>query len=478
MTIDKSKNSENLEKFSENAEHGELASWSVDNEPTDADIQDGEVEFFSLPEATQKGSKRFSSKTSVSKSNNTEDNEVAELDHPEDLMLRAEIEAELSSEPTAEEPAMDQDAPKQRKEWSDEPDDNLNDIIISETDMSIDSDFEADMLLVDAHNELDEELSVKQEDDDFEAEFVDAAPDDNTPQLVLETQSMEDLQESDEEVNPSDLAEKAVELGLEAKVEAIIFASPRPLKIGEILEILGEEATSKEISDAVSSIISFYKGRSGGFSLEAVRGGYQFQTSVGASQYMQRMFSSRPRPISRAAQETLAIIAYRQPVTRADIEFIRGVDAGSIVKNLLDRGLIKAVGRKEDAGRPILFGTTDEFLQIYSLQSLNDLPPLESFQPSNDLVNAGMDLIDEKDKPVHEGDFVGNHDEQKAEMSDDVENTHSIEITDGNHHNGENVEDKDQLSGASQFDLVEISDMTAEEDGPLPAEAAQPDLLD
>lgn len=467
MTTEKPTGNENLEMFSEDAERGELASWSVDGDVAEGEIEEGEVEFFSLPEATQKGSKRFSQSETTKQDKPIADKEDSGvLDNPEDLQLRAEIEAELSED-------LDQNhskvAEKVTAEWSDEPDDSLVDIDMAESDMSLDGEFEADLLLVDAHNELDKEIIEKQSSDDsFQEESVEAEAEDNAPKLVLESQTMEDLEVTEEDSEP-EISTEPIELSLEAKVEAIIFASPRPLKIGEILEILGEETTSKEVSEAVSSIVSFYKGRVGGFTLEAVRGGYQFQTSVNASQYMQRMFSSRPRPISRAAQETLAIIAYRQPVTRADIEFIRGVDAGSIVKNLLDRGLIKAVGRKEDAGRPILFGTTDEFLQIYSLQSLKDLPPLESFQPSNDLVKAGMDLIDEQDKPVHEGDFVGNHDEQNTEVSETTDE--SIVVA--------QIEEGDaSLEGASQFDLEQNSDMTAGESELIPPEDAQEDLLD
>ncbi|MEI8024740.1 MAG: SMC-Scp complex subunit ScpB [Pseudomonadota bacterium] len=205
-------------------------------------------------------------------------------------------------------------------------------------------------------------------------------------------------------------------LDLASIVEAILFASPKPLKVGDILEILADESvTSKEVSEVISSLVRFYRARKGGFKLENVRHGYQFQTDPAAGEVMERMFSSRPRPISRAAQETLAIIAYRQPVTRADIEFIRGVDAGSIMKNLLDRNLIKCVGRKEDSGRPMLFGTTDEFLQVYALHSLAELPPLEAFQPSHEIMKNALEAIEKGDETEGPADFVGNYDEQMEE---------------------------------------------------------------
>ena len=116
------------------------------------------------------------------------------------------------------------------------------------------------------------------------------------------------------------------------------------------------------------------------------------------SHLMERMFAQKARPLSRAAQETLSIIAYRQPVTRADIEYIRGVDAGSIIKNLLDRELIRCLGRKDDIGRPMLFGTTDEFLRVYQLSSLKELLPLESFQPSSETIKKAMDRISSEAK--------------------------------------------------------------------------------
>jgi len=206
-------------------------------------------------------------------------------------------------------------------------------------------------------------------------------------------------------------------LDLAALVEAILFASPKPLKVGDILEILADESvTSKDVSEVISSLVRFYRARKGGFKLENVRHGYQFQTDPAAGEVMERMFSSRPRPISRAAQETLAIIAYRQPVTRADIEFIRGVDAGSIMKNLLDRNLIKCIGRKEDSGRPMLFGTTDEFLQVYALSSLAELPPLEAFQPSHEIMKNALEAIEKGDETEGPADFVGNYDEQAEDV--------------------------------------------------------------
>jgi segregation and condensation protein B len=160
---------------------------------------------------------------------------------------------------------------------------------------------------------------------------------------------------------------------------------------------LGDEDLKVEyIETTLNDIAEFYNARAGGFRLHYLkRMGFQFQTADSAGAIMEKMFASRPRPISRAALETLAIIAYRQPVTRAEVEFIRGVDAGSIFKTLLERDLIKCTGRKEIVGRPMLFGTSDDFLKVFNLSSIKDLPPLEAFQPAREVVQGAMDRIAE-----------------------------------------------------------------------------------
>ena len=187
------------------------------------------------------------------------------------------------------------------------------------------------------------------------------------------------------------------ELDLRGKIEAILFASPNRLKASEISDILQDESVSiQNIVEIAEGLIRFYNEKGSGFHLVHEKGkGYQFQTVTSASYLMERLFSQRPRPLSRAAHETLAIVAYRQPVSRADVEFIRGVDSGSIIKNLIDRDLIKCTGRKEDTpGKPMIFGTTIEFLKTYRLSSLKQLPPLESFQPSPAILDKAIESLD------------------------------------------------------------------------------------
>lgn len=211
-------------------------------------------------------------------------------------------------------------------------------------------------------------------------------------------------------------------INLEAQIEAIIFAAPKPISVSEISELLadddGIEPDHGVVDNHIQQLQRLYKERNGGFRLEYDKGaGFQFRTVPAAAPLMERMFSSRQRPLSRAAHETLAIIAYRQPCTRADIEFIRGVDAGSIIKNLLERDLVTCVGRKEDSGRPMLFGTTSEFLRVFRIQSLNDLPPLSAFQPASEAMIAAFQKIESPEDTIDVEGFIGDEERDPIDVT-------------------------------------------------------------
>lgn len=222
---------------------------------------------------------------------------------------------------------------------------------------------------------------------------------------------------SDIEIAKDDSLAIPEELTAMGKIEAILFASPKPLRTVEIHELLMDQGyTLKEVQDALDELTEFYRDRAGGFHLKYIkRMGYQFQTTTAAKALMEKQFSSRPRPLSRASLETLAVVAYRQKgskfgVTRAEVEFIRGVDAGSIFKTLVERNLLTCVGRKEIPGRPMMFGVTDEFLKVFQLGSINDLPPLESFQTPTDVINAANEKIaqfEAEQEGVDPEEFIG-----------------------------------------------------------------------
>lgn len=252
---------------------------------------------------------------------------------------------------------------------------------------------------------------VFMEDEEEENETLEASSEEASEEALI-ADSDEDVESAldGEEPSPeSESGEASVpaeegfnlpeELTLSGKVEAIIFASPKPLRTVEIHELLMDQGyVLKEVQDALDELSELYRDRGGGFHLKYIkRMGYQFQTTPAAKFLMEKQFSSRPRPLSRAALETLAVIAYRQKinkgVTRAEVEFIRGVDAGSIFKTLVERSLLTCIGRKEIPGRPMMFGVTDEFLKVFQLGSINDLPPLESFQSPPDVIKAANEKI-------------------------------------------------------------------------------------
>lgn len=169
-------------------------------------------------------------------------------------------------------------------------------------------------------------------------------------------------------------------LSLAARVEAIIFAAPRPLTAEDIVEIIAEKGVGvAEIKTECQQLLTHYHERGGGFYLEE-EDGYRFQTVGSAAAMLKRLNRTHTRPLSRAAMETLAIVAYRQPVTRAEIEYVRGVDSGNLVRAMLERKLITCIGRRDGVGKPLLFATSPDFLRVFALKSLEELPPLESFQ--------------------------------------------------------------------------------------------------
>ncbi|MBT8342819.1 MAG: SMC-Scp complex subunit ScpB [Desulfatitalea sp.] len=156
-------------------------------------------------------------------------------------------------------------------------------------------------------------------------------------------------------------------------VESLLFAAEEPLSIAKLRDIV-ETTDSKAIRDALADLVEEYDRRGGGFWLREVAGGWQIRSRPEYHEWIKRMLQPSPQRISRAALETLAVIAYKQPIIRADIEYIRGVDCGGVLRQLMERKLIRVLGRKEIAGRPLIYATTKLFLEMFDLKDLNDLP--------------------------------------------------------------------------------------------------------
>ncbi|HUL14285.1 MAG TPA: SMC-Scp complex subunit ScpB [Methylococcaceae bacterium] len=185
-------------------------------------------------------------------------------------------------------------------------------------------------------------------------------------------------------------------MDLKAIIEAALFAAQRPLNIGEIEGLFPEEEKPEvaAIRAALADLAEEYRTRP--IELKEVASGFRFQVRAAFSPWVSRLFEERPARYSKALLETLAIIAYRQPVTRGEIEDIRGVSVSTlIIRTLLERDWVHVVGHKEVPGRPALYATTRQFLDYFNLQSLNDLPALQA------LVEQAMPA-GETDLPVSE----------------------------------------------------------------------------
>jgi len=167
-------------------------------------------------------------------------------------------------------------------------------------------------------------------------------------------------------------------------VEALIFASEKPISAKELEAVL-EDCQEADIKKAISELELDYRTTGRALKTREVAGGYQIVTDPELHQFVAKLYKSRRREkLKGASLETLAIVAYKQPVSRADVEIIRGVSSEGVVSNLLDKALIKIIGRKDTPGRPFVYGTTKEFLIHFGLNSLKELPRLEDFAIKQD----------------------------------------------------------------------------------------------
>ena len=166
---------------------------------------------------------------------------------------------------------------------------------------------------------------------------------------------------------------------LKSILESLLFAAGEPLSITRISAVL-EGVPKAEIQNSIVTLGAEYSANNRGLAIEEVAGGYQLRTPKEHAQYVRRLLAARPPRLSRPLLETVAIIAYRQPITRPEIEQLRGVDTGGVLETLLERRLVKIAGRKEAPGRPMMYATTPEFLEVFSLKDLESLPDLKEFQ--------------------------------------------------------------------------------------------------
>jgi segregation and condensation protein B len=247
-------------------------------------------------------------------------------------------------------------------------------------------------------------------------------------------------------------------------IESLIFASEEQITAKQIREILSSfsiKTDVNKIDQTVNVLNEEYNNSASSFEIIRVAGGYQFATRKEFGIYVGKLFDEKQRKkLSQSSIETLAIVAYKQPITRSEIEFIRGVNVDYIVNSLLERDLVCITGRAETPGRPILYGTTDTFLKILGLNSVNDLPKLKEINEI--LQNEKIEGITEADIDLFNSvnqNFIPNKPEEEVEVQQEIkfdEDGNEIEYENPIEGTDELVEDSDAPEITSD-DIPEIN---------------------
>ena len=224
----------------------------------------------------------------------------------------------------------------------------------------------------------------KQDDLDTETlpESAETIPDDPVPDESKPDDPIPDEQAPDN-IESDDPAPDEIEITTANVLEAILFAADEPVAPARLADIIGTCGV-KQIRQHIDELNEKYRQTGCVFRIEAIAGGYLMLTQPRFNPWLRQLIKVRSETkLSPAALETLAIIAYKQPVMRVDVEAIRGVGAGEMTRQLIEKGLVKIAGRAEELGRPLLYGTTRKFLEIFGLDSLKDLPNADTPKDNN-----------------------------------------------------------------------------------------------
>ena len=173
-------------------------------------------------------------------------------------------------------------------------------------------------------------------------------------------------------------------MSLAAIIESIVFTAEAPLSLDRLCELL-HEFKRDEIKASLNDLVQSCDERDSGIHLVEVAGGWQYRTRPDYQTFVTRHIKARAAKFSQSSLETLAIVAYRQPITRAEVEHLRGVDCGGVLKSLLEKRLVKILGKKDIPGRPLIYGTSKDFLEIFGLKDLKSLPTLKEIQALEDV---------------------------------------------------------------------------------------------
>lgn len=169
--------------------------------------------------------------------------------------------------------------------------------------------------------------------------------------------------------------------GITTAIESILFAADKPVSVNRFLEVFAElNPKQEDIEQAIEFIQKRYEGSDYGFELRQAQGGYQFTSKAQNAEWVRKFLETKPFRLGRSSLEVLAIIAYRQPLTRAEVDAVRGIDSSHLLRTLMERGLVKMAGKAEVPGRPVQYATTPKFLEVLGLEDLAHLPPLSELQ--------------------------------------------------------------------------------------------------
>ncbi|MFA4992144.1 MAG: SMC-Scp complex subunit ScpB [Candidatus Omnitrophota bacterium] len=185
-------------------------------------------------------------------------------------------------------------------------------------------------------------------------------------------------------------------------IEAMLFVSDKPLFLNEIKNVL-EDLDAAAIKEAIGELGKYYEESGRAFRIAEIAGGYQILTDPVLAPWLKKLYKTAGADrLSGPALETLAIIAYKQPASKPEIEAIRGVNVDGVLKTLVEKNLVKIAGRRETVGRPIIYGTTQEFLQYFGLNSLDELPKLDEFHFTENDIELPEHLKKEQEEPKNE----------------------------------------------------------------------------
>jgi segregation and condensation protein B len=196
---------------------------------------------------------------------------------------------------------------------------------------------------------------------------------------------------------------------LRSIIESLLLISPEPVPVARIVEVVlieDPQTTDADVKAAIAELLEAYgdpeRPVARGIRVDEVAGGLHLRTTAENAQFVRRFLAAKPARLTKASLETLSIIAYRQPCTKPEVETVRGVDAGAAIRSLLDRDLIRILGKRDEIGRPIIYGTTEYFLEFFGLKSLAELPTLREFHELDAEHQEQVDALDDGQPSIQE----------------------------------------------------------------------------